>query len=466
MKIFRFFLAIHFFLFTSLNLIFADPNFPGGKTTNEVENKNSFSLSARNLEEHMKINFLVGNALFERIWEDAKLSKNIAKDGLGPFFSAKSCESCHISDGRGHLPKSASDNTVSVVIQISKDSKNSDSKIKNVEDSTYGGQISEFSVEGVVKEADISFNYEYVPSVYEDGRVVQLRKPVIKISNLNYGSFDDRTNFSARIAQPMIGLGLIENISSTDIIANADEDDVNNDNITGKANMVWNSVLNEWSLGRFGWKASQPTVYQQTADAFFHDMGLSNNLHINSYNCSDKQKDCENAIDGSSDEFDNFEVSNDQLNLVTFYSSQLGVPIRRNIDSADVIAGKKIFYQLNCQSCHVDKFVTKKNGSYANLSNQIIYPYSDFLLHDMGKGLADGVSEYNATGQEWRTPPLWGIGLTKVVSEEYGFLHDGRARTLEEAILWHGGEANKIIQEFKKLNKIEVNQLVSFIESL
>ena len=244
MKILRFFIAINFFLFTSLNVIFADPNFPGGKTTNEVENKNSFSLSARNLEEHMKINFLVGNALFERIWEDAKLSKNIAKDGLGPFFSAKSCESCHISDGRGHLPKSVSDDTVSVVIQISKDSKNSDSKIKNVEDSTYGGQISEFSVEGVVKEADISFSYEYVPFVYEDGRVVQLRKPVIKILNLNYGSFDDKTNFSARIAQPMIGLGLIENISSTDIIANADEDDVNNDNITGKANMVWNSVLN------------------------------------------------------------------------------------------------------------------------------------------------------------------------------------------------------------------------------
>ena len=464
----RFFSFIYIFL--AIFLIradtFADPSLPGGETSNQVENKNSFSLSSRNLEEHMRINFLVGNALFERMWEDSSISKNIAKDGLGPFFSARSCESCHINDGRGHIPITNKEDKISVVIQISQNIAQSNDYIKNIEDDIYGGQISEFAVKDVLKEADIIIDYKYSLAMYEDGRVVELRRPIIKIDNLNYGQFNESTTFSARIAQPMIGLGLIEHISDQSLLMNEDIDDTNNDGVSGKANKVWDIQREKLAIGRFGWKSAQPSVYQQTADAFYNDMGLSNKLYDNPFNCTSKQEECTEAISGNSEEYDDLEVSNDQLDLVTFYSSQLGVPVRRNITAENVKKGKEIFFALNCNSCHVESFTTGDSGSHANLNNQIIYPYSDFLLHDMGESLSDGVSEFLAQESEWRTPPLWGIGLTNIVSEEYGYLHDGRARTIEEAILWHGGEANEIIQNYKKLKKNEVNQLLSFINSL
>ena len=464
----RFFSFIYIFL--AIFLIradtFADPSLPGGETSNQVENKNSFSLSSRNLEEHMRINFLVGNALFERMWEDSSISKNIAKDGLGPFFSARSCESCHINDGRGHIPLTNKEDKISVVIQISQNKAQSNDYIKNIEDDIYGGQISEFAVKDVLKEADIIIDYKYSLEMYEDGRVVELRRPIIKIDNLSYGDFNESTTFSARIAQPMIGLGLIEHISDQSLLMNEDINDKNNDGVSGKANKVWDIENEKLAIGRFGWKAAQPSVYQQTADAFYHDMGLSNKLYSNPFNCTSKQEECTKAISGNSEEYDDLEVSNDQLDLVTFYSSQLGVPARRSINAENVKKGKEIFFELNCNSCHVESFTTGDSGSHANLNNQIIYPYSDFLLHDMGESLSDGVSEFLAQGSEWRTPPLWGIGLTNIVSEEYGYLHDGRARTIEEAILWHGGEANEIIQNYKKLKKSEVNQLLSFINSL
>ena len=464
----RFFSFIYIFL--AIFLIradtFADPSLPGGETSNQVENKNSFSLSSRNLEEHMRINFLVGNALFERMWEDSSISKNIAKDGLGPFFSARSCESCHINDGRGHIPLTNKEDKISVVIQISQNIAQSNDYIKNIEDDIYGGQISEFAVKDVLKEADIIIDYKYSLEMYEDGRVVELRRPIIKIDNLNYGDFNESTTFSARIAQPMIGLGLIEHISDQSLLMNEDINDTNKDGVSGKANKVWDIEKEKLAIGRFGWKAAQPSVYQQTADAFYHDMGLSNKLYSNPFNCTSKQVECAKAISGNSEEYDDLEVSNDQLDLVTFYSSQLGVPARRSINAENVKKGKEIFFALNCNSCHVESFTTGDTGSHANLNNQIIYPYSDFLLHDMGESLSDGVSEFFAQGSEWRTPPLWGIGLTSIVSDEYGYLHDGRARTIEEAILWHGGEANEIIQNYKKLKKNEVNQLLSFINSL
>jgi len=464
----RFFSFIYIFLaiFLIRAYTFADPSLPGGETSNQVENKNSFSLSSRNLEEHMRINFLVGNALFERMWEDSSISKNIAKDGLGPFFSARSCESCHINDGRGHIPLTNKEDKISVVIQISQNIEQPNDYIKNIEDDTYGGQISEFAVKDVLKEADIIIDYKYSLEMYEDGRVVELRRPIIKIDNLNYGDFNESTTFSARIAQPMIGLGLIEHISDQSLLMNEDINDTNNDGVSGKANKVWDIENEKLAIGRFGWKAAQPSVYQQTADAFYHDMGLSNKLYSNPFNCTSKQVECAKAISGNSEEYDDLEVSNDQLDLVTFYSSQLGVPARRSINAENVKKGKEIFFALNCNSCHVESFTTGDSGSHANLNNQIIYPYSDFLLHDMGESLSDGVSEFFAQGSEWRTPPLWGIGLTSIVSDEYGYLHDGRARTIEEAILWHGGEANEIIQNYKKLKKNEVNQLLSFINSL
>ena len=446
---------------------YADTHMSGGKTTNFVKNKNSYSLPARNLDKNLRINFLVGNSLFRRIWEDAATSENIAKDGLGPFFSSTSCDGCHISDGRGHLPTLEIDkDLVSAVIQIGQPAKIENVYEKNRDDSIYGGQLSEFSTESVLEEAEISIKYEFLNVAYDDGSIIQLKKPRVIIDKLNYGNLESNTSSSIRIAQMMIGLGLIENIAEENILKLEDVDDSDGDGISGKANYSWDLQENKFKLGRFGWKASQPTVLQQTADAFYHDMGLSNKFYPNASNCTESQVECNKSISGNSEIYDNFEVSNDQLDLVTFYSSQLGVPAARNQKKPDVIAGRKLFYDIGCNSCHVEKHITRGDGPFENLNNQVISPYSDFLLHDMGEGLSDDVPEFQANGNEWRTPPLWGIGLTKIVSGRESYLHDGRAETLEEAILWHGGESILTINKFKKLDINQRNQILKFISSL
>ena len=456
------------FLFTSFLKSDENSFFSGGDTTNVTNNKNSFSLVAKNLPEYLQVDFLVGDALFERIWEDSRLTSNTAKDGLGPLFNSQSCEGCHINDGRGHLPEDLYKDmdSISIVVHLGKNKNNSNKGYKNIPDEVYGSQISDFSVENILKEADINFEYDYSVEVFDNGMVYQLRKPKIFLSNLNYGDISEETEFSARVAQPLIGLGLIESIRVEDILNNEDEFDLDNDGISGKANKVWDDVNQKESLGRFGWKASQPSIYQQVADALFNDMSLSNPLYKDSSNCSEFQTICINVPDGNSKEYDDLEVSNQQLDLITFYSQQLGVPSRRNIEDENVILGKEIFFQLSCNSCHTEKFKTGSHGDHNNLKQQIIYPYSDFLLHDMGRGLADDLPEYLANGNEWRTPPLWGLGLTEIVSGRKTYLHDGRARNLVEAILWHGGEANSSKEKFLGLNKTQLNQLVIFLNSL
>tara|TARA_Y100001960_G_scaffold213915_1_gene223467 strand:+ start:567 stop:1973 length:1407 start_codon:yes stop_codon:yes gene_type:complete len=460
------------FVILSLSVTFLKSNessfLSGGETTNITNNKNSFSLEAKNLPEHLKVDFLVGDALFKRIWQDSRFTLNIARDGLGPLFNSQSCEGCHINDGRGHLPEETYNDTdsISVVIHLSKNKSALNTEFKNIPDENYGSQISEFAVEGILKEADINFKYVYSIEVFNNGMIYELRKPKIFLSNLNYGNVDKDTEFSARISQPLIGLGLIENINADDILKNEDEFDLDNDGISGKANKVWDDVNQREELGRFGWKASQPSIYQQVADALLNDMGLSNPLYTDTSNCTEFQTECLSIVDGNSIEHDNLEVSNQQLELITFYSQQLGVPSRRNIDNEDVIAGKKLFFELSCNACHKEKFETGNNPDNKNLNQQIIYPYSDFLLHDMGEGLADNIPEYLANGNEWRTTPLWGLGLTETVSGRKTFLHDGRARNLIEAILWHGGEANRSVTKFKQLDNNQINQLLKFLDSL
>ena len=463
-----FIIFICLLLFNSLLKSDESNFFSGGETTNITNNKNSFSLVAKNLPQHLIVDFLVGDALFERIWEDSRFTSNIAKDGLGPLFGSQSCEGCHINDGRGHLPEKIYQDTdsISIVVHLGKNKGDLNKKFKNVADNHYGSQISEFSVKGILKEADINFKYDYSVGVFSNGMIYELRKPKIFLSNFNYGDLDKDTEFSARVAQPLIGLGLVESISAEDILKNEDEFDLNNDGISGKANKVWDDVNQKVELGRFGWKASQPSIYQQVADALFNDMGLSNPLYKDPSNCSESQINCLNIIDGNSIEHDGLEVSNQQLELITFYSQQLGVPARRNIDNEDVIAGKKIFFELSCNSCHKEKFKTGSHSDHKNLKHQTIYPYSDFLLHDMGEGLGDNLPEYLANGNEWRTTPLWGLGLTETVSGRKTYLHDGRARNLVEAILWHGGEAKSSKEKLLELNKIQLNQLVMFLNSL
>ena len=445
----------------------------GGDGTVKVNNKNSFSLPMKNLRADQKIDFLIGNGLFKREWIPAPSIKT-SSDGLGPFFNASSCQGCHIKDGRGHPPNLTLDfdDSVSMVFHLSIPPQTEDdvnllnaNQIKSIDDPMYGGQLSDFAIGDLLPEGQIETNYEFIPVAFDNGTVVTLSKPIYSIKELNYGNLHPNIQISARVAQPMIGLGLIQSIDPNDILANEDPDDENNDTVSGVANVVWDNSLNSTNLGLFGWKAAQPSIRQQSADAFHNDMGLSSVHYPNGSNCSEKQTQCSQFENGN-DLNDDFELSSGQISLIEFYSSHLAVPARRDHDNEKVLAGKKIFYESGCTSCHTPKFITAKTNYSSALSEQLIWPYSDFLLHDMGDGLADESSAFKASGREWRTQPLWGIGLTETVNDHTKFLHDGRANNLLEAILWHGGEAESSKQKILKLSVEEVENLIKFIESL
>jgi CxxC motif-containing protein (DUF1111 family) len=272
------------------------------------------------------------------------------------------------------------------------------------------------------------------------------------------------TRFSARIAPPMIGLGLLEAIADADILRNTDPKTADKEAIVGRANWVWDDARQKTVLGRFGWKAGQPNLNQQNVHAFSGDMGLSTSLRPVD-DCTDAQVACKQAPNGNGPDGEP-EVSDNILRLVLFYTRNLAVPVRRDVNAPQVLAGKNLFYQAGCQGCHTPSFTTAANAAEPELANQVIRPYSDLLLHDMGDGLADHRSEFKASGRDWRTPPLWGIGLTQTVSGHTQFLHDGRARNLLEAVLWHGGEAHAAQQHVLSFNAQQRAALLAFLNSL
>jgi CxxC motif-containing protein (DUF1111 family) len=272
---------------------------------------------------------------------------------------------------------------------------------------------------------------------------------------------------SPRVAPPMIGLGLLEAVPEEQILANADPDDANKDGISGKPNRVRSREHSDIMLGRFGWKAGIPTIAQQAAEAFNGDIGISSTmLPAGSGDCTEQQPACRNAPSGNSPNYQNVEIGDDLFKLVAFYSQNQAVPARRKADDPEVLKGKQVFNQIGCASCHNPKFMTGEVPDQPHLSQQLIWPYTDMLLHDMGEGLADHRPEGAATGSEWRTPPLWGVGLTETVSGHTLFLHDGRARNLTEAILWHGGQGQASRDKFAALSKADRDALLAFVNSL
>jgi CxxC motif-containing protein (DUF1111 family) len=329
-----------------------------------------------------------------------------------------------------------------------------------VPEPTYGTQLQDMAIPGVTAEGKVRLRYSNVPVRFADGTEVQLRKPELDISQLGYGEMHPDTRFSIRIAPPMIGLGLLEAIPEAAILANADPHDADGDGIAGQPNRVWDRQLQRSVLGRFGWKAGQPNLNQQNADAFANDMGLTTTL-IPHDNCSSTQSDCLAAPHGGTPE-----VSDNILGTVLFYTRNLGVPARRDVDSPEVLKGKGLFHLAGCQKCHMPSFTTAADAAEPELANQVIRPYTDLLLHDMGEGLADGRDEFLANGRQWRTAPLWGIGLTGRVNGHTQFLHDGRARNLLEAILWHGGEAESAKQQVLRFDAEERSALLTFLNSL
>jgi CxxC motif-containing protein (DUF1111 family) len=320
----------------------------------------------------------------------------------------------------------------------------------------FGGQLQQRAIPGVQAEGNVGISYTQVDVTLGDGTVVHLQKPNYSITN-PYTALPAQTMISPRTAPPVFGLGLLEAIPESDIISHLDAGDANGDGITGTANYVWDAVNNKMSLGRFGWKSNQPNLRQQTAGAYNGDMGITSPLFT--------VKSCHGQPQANGFEYDHTDIDEATLAAATMYVQTLGVPARRNLADPKVIQGKKIFSEANCTGCHT---TTMKTGSFsvAALSNQTIHPYTDLLLHDMGEGLSDGRPDFQASATQWRTAPLWGIGLTRLVNGHTLFLHDARARDLVEAILWHGGEAQKSQEYFKNLSKSDRDALIAFLNSL
>lgn len=454
----------------------ASEKFPGGKATTRRSRKHrdAFSRPSSNMGFEGEGNFRIGNAIFRKVWVSSPASTK-SSDGLGPLYNARSCQRCHLKDGRGHPPEAnwPDDNAVSLLLRLSvpeNGKTNADvqaGRAKTVAEPNYGGQLQDHAVQGHDGEGRPHFAYKETSVTLGDGKVVTLRKPTTTVVNGAYGPLHPETMISVRVAPQMIGLGLLEAIPSKNILANVDPEDKNSDGISGRANMVWSVEHEKKMLGRFGWKAGQPTLRQQSADAFKGDMGLSTTLFpLASGDCTKTQTKCLNAPNGNTPEQDNVEVGDQLLDFVVTYAANLAVPGRDDSDVAEVRAGKSVFQNIGCASCHTPSWTTGKHPTQPHLSNQRIWPYTDMLLHDMGDGLADNRPEHDANGHEWRTPPLWGIGLTKTVSGHTYFLHDGRARNLTEAILWHGGEAKAARDGFVALSTAERQALLRFLNSL
>ncbi|MFJ2714071.1 di-heme oxidoredictase family protein [Pseudomonas sp. NPDC087346] len=439
----------------------------GGATTVRKTDQNAFSLPSANLPPSRRVDFSVGNSFFRSPWVIAP-STTTARDGLGPLFNTNACQNCHIKDGRGHPPTPDAANAVSMLVRLSiPDAPEFARLIEQVgvvPEPVYGGQFQDMAVPGVTPEGKVRVEYTPVPIRFKDGSEVELRKPSLQFTQLGYGPMHPDTRFSARVAPPMIGLGLLEAIPEQAILDNAAAQAKDNNGIAGRVNRVWDDELQKTVVGRFGWKAGQPNLNQQNVHAFSGDMGLTTSLRPFD-DCTDAQIACKQAPNGNGPNGEP-EVSDNILRLVLFYTRNLAVPARRGINDEQVLAGKNLFFQAGCQSCHTPKYTTVANAAEPELANQVIRPYSDLLLHDMGEGLADHRSEFQASGRDWRTPPLWGIGLTQAVSGHTQFLHDGRARNLLEAVLWHGGEAQAAQQQVLSFNAEQRAALLAFLNSL
>lgn len=429
----------------------------GGATTVFESGPRAFMLSARNLSESNESEFFVGNSFFNKNWVIAP-SSTTARDGLGPTFNARSCSACHFKDGRGRPPLDSDEPMLSMLVRLS---------VPGVDEHggprpepNYGGQLQPEAIPGVTPEGQARVSWQELPGSYADGEPFSLREPTLELVELGFGPLAEDAMLSARVAPQMIGLGLLEALPEATILAFADPDDSDADGISGRPNYVWDPISEAAVLGRFGWKANQAGLRQQNAGAFHGDIGISSSLHP-SEDCPATQTECGAAPSGGEPE-----LSQEILDAITTYSRLLAVPARREVDDPEVLRGRELFRAIACADCHVPRLETGELADFPELSNQVIWPYTDLLVHDLGEGLADGRPDFVASGSEWRTPPLWGIGLFSAVNGHELYLHDGRARGLAEAILWHGGEASAARDAFVELDKNKRAALLRFLGSL
>lgn len=429
----------------------------GGETTVFDATSDAYSFPARNLSSADRDVFSLGAHFFRRNWVAAPASTS-ANDGLGPLFNATSCSSCHRGDGRSKPPQVAGDSLSGLLLRLSLPG--TDAHGGPPGEPTYGGQLQPSGIVGVPGEGEYVITYEEAPGTFADGEPYALRRPTYEIRSLAYGPLAAGTLVSPRTAPAMIGLGLLEAVPEETLRALADPEDADHDGISGRVNVVWDVASGREAIGRFGWKANVPTVEQQVAGAFNGDLGMTTRLFPEE-GCSAAEPACRAAPNGGTPE-----LADDTLSEIVLYSRSLAVPARRGTADPITRRGERLFQEARCSSCHVTKLVTGDASPIAALRGQTIRPYTDLLLHDMGPELADGRPDFLATGSEWRTPPLWGLGLLATVSKHTLLLHDGRARDVREAILWHGAEGAASRDAFRAMSKDDRAALLAFLGSL
>lgn len=455
----------------------------GGETTVFVTGKNAFSFPAANLGDAERTRFVIGNSFFKRNWVEAPASTG-ARDGLGPHFIARSCAGCHTLDGRAAPPQIRNrintEQPVGLLLRLSIPGP-ADPRAGVAPEPVYGDQFNNAAVQGVKPEGAIVIRETTVSGRFADGTRYTLRKPGYAFRDLGYGPMHPQVMVSPRIAPQIIGMGLLEAIPESELLANAQAQAAAPGPIKGVVNRVWDGVARRTMVGRFGWKANVATVAHQTAGAFLGDMGITSPVFSHEV-CTPAQQDCLAApsggrkrpaagapAQGPSGE-PHAEIDQKTLDDVVFYTATVAPPARRNAADRQVLAGQKLFAQAQCAVCHRPSYVTGE-GPFPRLTStalarQAIHPYTDLLLHDMGEGLADGRPDFLANGRQWRTPPLWGVGLIRDVNGHQRLLHDGRANGVLEAILWHGGEAQASRDAVLKLGAAQRAALVRFVESL
>jgi CxxC motif-containing protein (DUF1111 family) len=436
----------------------------GGETTVRNRSSRAYEQPAPNMDDALLALHVDGDRAFDAVFVTPPAQVN---PGLGPLFNNASCGGCHIKDGRGMPEKgqllvrvsaprqgnTAATSATSDAVELSEqpvlDANYHPEAAVSLGDAPpvpgIGTQIQEQGIYGHAPEAQVEIQWQETTGTYPDGQGYKLRSPRAQITRPDGKPLASDILTSLRIPPPVFGLGLLEAVSEADILKLADPGDRNRDSISGRPNTVWDVVQKKEVLGRFGWKANNPDLLQQSASAYVNDMGVTNPMF--------PEADAKTDIDA------------EILKAATVYVQTLAVPARGLLNDPQAQRGEKLFKDANCAACHVADLKTG-NHELSVLSQQQIHPYTDLLLHDMGAELADGRPDFRATGQEWRTSPLWGVGLTHTVLPYSGFLHDGRARTLEEAILWHGGEAELSRDAFKTMSKSDRQALIQFLRSL
>ncbi len=437
-----------------------------GDFTLDRADEHAYSEPAAALTSRQRQEFMVGRNIFNRQWASV-VSLN-GDWGLGPTFIADRCSVCHVHVGRGAPPASSSEQLLSMLVRVSLPGADEHGGPKP--HPNYGDQFQNRSLDGrnvdvayagepVPAEASLYLDWEEHDVAYADGEIVTLRKPKLRIEKLNFGPLSDAVMLSLRIAPPIFGLGLLEAVPESTILNIARAQQAKGYN--GRPNYVWDEATHQMAFGRYGWKSNVASLTHQVAAAAIGDMGLASRWFPDQ-NCPRVQETCGRQLPGNVPEIGGFEIDS-----LVLWLRGLAVPARRTIDEAEFRRGEALFNAAHCAVCHVPELKTASAfAPLPQLANQTLHAYTDLLLHDMGEELADGRPDFKAGPRDWRTQSLWGLGLSHRVSAGEALLHDGRARSVSEAILWHGGEAETARELFRQMSDAERQSLVRFVEAI